>query len=235
MRRQIPNFLTLLNLFSGSIAIVMAFQGDFKGVVIWIAIAALFDFLDGLAARLLKAYSSLGKELDSLADVVSFGVAPASAVFILIRDWSLIPGYLEFLQPWLPYMAFLIPVFSAYRLAKFNIDERQTNSFIGLPTPANALFWISYCYGIHQSAAKNEHFFYLTAAFIIVMSLLMISEIPMFSLKIKKATFKGNEKQILLLLLVVLFIVLQGVVGISWGIAAYILLSIVCNKKKTNR
>lgn len=232
MRKQIPNILTLSNLFSGSVAIVMAFQADFIGVVIWVVIAALFDFLDGMAARLLKAYSPLGKELDSLADVVSFGIAPASAVFILIRDWSLIPGYLEFLQPWLPYMAFFIPVFSAYRLAKFNIDERQTSSFIGLPTPANGLFWISYSYGMHQLVAENENLFYLTIGLIILMSLLMISEIPMFSLKIRKITFKGNEKQILLAVLMILMVALQGISGISWGIAAYILLSFLSYRRK---
>lgn len=226
MRKQIPNIVTLLNLFSGCIAIVMAFQGNFKAVVLWVAAAALFDFLDGLAARLLKSYSPIGKELDSLADVVSFGVAPAAAVFILLRDYSLIPGYLEPLHPLLPYLAFFIPVFGAYRLAKFNIDERQTTSFLGLPIPSNGLFWISYCYGMTGVAAGNEYIFYLTAGLIILMSLLMISEIPMFSLKIKELAFKGTEKQILLVVLMILFVAFLGIAGAAWGIVAYILLSI---------
>lgn len=226
MRKQIPNILTLSNLFSGCIAISMVFQGNFKAVAIWVAIAALFDFLDGMAARMLKAYSPLGKELDSLADVVSFGVAPASAVFIMLRDYSLLPGYLEPLHLLIPYLAFLIPVFSAYRLAKFNIDERQTSSFLGLNAPANGLFWISYCYGISGAAPDNGSLFYLTTALIIVMSLLMISEIPMFSLKIKKIAFKGNERQIILAILMILFVLLFGISGVAWGIIAYILLSL---------
>lgn len=232
MRKQIPNILTLSNLFSGCIAVVMAFQANFKAVVMWVAVAALFDFLDGMAARLLKAYSPLGKELDSLADVISFGVAPAAAVFILLRDYFLLPGYLEPLHVWIPYLAFLIPVFSAYRLAKFNIDERQTSSFIGLPTPANGLFWISYSYGMTQFVTGNENFFYLTTGLIIVMSVLMVSEIPMFSLKIKKISFKGNEKQILLIVVMLLLIALQGISGIFWGIGAYIFLSVIGNSRK---
>lgn len=231
MRKQIPNILTLSNLFSGCIAISMAFQGNIKAVVVWVMMAALFDFLDGMAARLLKAYSPLGKELDSLADVISFGVAPASAVFILLRDLSLLPDYLTSLHLLLPYLAFLLPVFSAYRLAKFNIDERQTSSFIGLPTPANGLFWISYCYGMAGKVSENENLFYLTAGMIILMSLLMISEIPMFSLKIKKLALKGNERQLVLILLMIPLVAFMGIGGIAWGIVAYLLLSIAGRSK----
>lgn len=227
MRKQIPNLLTLSNLFSGCVAISMAFQYNFKAVVIWVVIAALFDFLDGMAARLLHAYSPLGKELDSLADIVSFGVAPASAVFILLCNGSLLPDYLTPIHLLIPYLAFLIPVFSAYRLAKFNIDERQTSSFIGLPTPANGLFWISYCYGMSGLVAENENLLYLTAGLIILLSLLMISEIPMFSLKITKITFKGNERQIILIALMILLVAFLGISGIAWGIVIYILLSII--------
>ena len=143
MKKHIPNTITSLNLFSGSIAIVMAFEGAYIWVVFWVIIAAIFDFFDGMAARLLNAYSDIGKELDSLADVVSFGVAPAVAVFTLLRNDIIYHESLIFIQPYIPYLAFVIPIFSALRLAKFNIDERQTSSFIGLPTPANALFWIS--------------------------------------------------------------------------------------------
>ena len=154
MRKQIPNIITLLNLFSGTIAITLAFNGNFLGVVIWVVIAAIFDFFDGMAARALKAYSPLGKELDSLADVVSFGVAPASALFILMKDSFIYPDALQSISHLIPYIAFLIPVFAAYRLAKFNIDTRQSHSFIGLPTPANGLFWISYCYAIDKLAMR---------------------------------------------------------------------------------
>jgi CDP-diacylglycerol--serine O-phosphatidyltransferase len=199
----------------------MAFQGNFEAVAVWVAVAALFDFLDGLAARLLKAFSPLGKELDSLADLVSFGVAPASAVFILLRDLSLFPGYLSPLHPWLPYLAFLIPVFSAFRLAKFNLDERQTTSFTGLPTPANGLFWIGYCCGMAGAVSENENLFYLTAVMVILLSLLMIAGIPMFSLKSKQLT-----KPLILVVLMILLVVFFGLGGIAWGIIAYILLSV---------
>ncbi len=232
MRKQIPNILTLSNLFSGCIAIAMAFQGNFKAVVVWVIIAAVFDFFDGMAARLLKAYSPLGKELDSLADIVSFGVAPASTVFLLLRDYILLPDYLNALHPWIPYLAFLIPVFSAYRLAKFNIDERQTSSFLGLPTPANGLFWISYSYGMSQMVTVSDSFFYLIVALIFLMSLLMISEVPMFSLKIKKLTMKGNERQIILIILMTLLVLFLGITGIAWGIAAYIILSFLTRDGK---
>lgn len=226
MKKHIPNILTLLNLFSGCIAIIMAYKNDFEGVVIWVAIAALFDFFDGMAARILKAYSPLGKELDSLADVVSFGVAPAAALYILMNNYFLLNGLPLIVSHYAPYLAFLIPMFAAYRLAKFNIDERQTTSFFGLPTPANGLFWISYCYGLHKLAPLNELIFYLTIMLIFLFSWLMISEIPMFSLKIKKITLKGNERQLLLVSLFIIFISLWGISGIAGVIAAYIIISI---------
>ncbi len=207
MKKQIPNIITLLNLFSGCIAIVMAFKGNFPAAVIWIMLAAAFDFCDGLAARSLGVSSKMGVELDSLADVVSFGVAPASAVFILLQDFTFFP--------------------SAYRLAKFNIDDRQTTSFLGLPTPANGLFWITYVYGTHLQAGTNGFYFYLTIGFILALSLLMISEIPMFSLKIKSLKLKGNEKQLLLIVLMIAFVSLWGILGVAWGVLAYIVLSVI--------
>ena len=227
MKKQIPNILTLLNLFSGCIAITMAFQHNFMAVVIWVAIAALFDFLDGAAARLLNARSPIGKELDSLADLVSFGVAPAAALFMLLRDQLLLPGFLEPAALYMPYLAFLIPAFSAYRLAKFNLDERQTTSFLGLPTPANGLFWISYTYGLQKLAVTNENLFYLTTALILIFSWLMISEIPMFSLKIKSLRLKSNIRPAILVLLMILFMVFRGILGIAGGVVAYILLSLL--------
>lgn len=227
MKKQIPNIITLLNLFSGCIAIVMAFKGNFSAAVVWIMLAAAFDFCDGLAARSLGVSSKMGVELDSLADVVSFGVAPASVVFILLQDFTFFPSFLSQLKPFLPYLAFLIPVFSAYRLAKFNIDDRQTTSFLGLPTPANGLFWITYVYGTHLQAGTNGFYFYLTIGFILVLSLLMISEIPMFSLKIKSLKLKGNEKQLLLIVLMIAFVSLWGILGVAWGVLAYIILSVI--------
>ena len=227
MKKHIPNTITLLNLVSGLIAIVNAFEGNFLGVVIWVVIAAIFDFFDGLAARVLNAPSAIVKELDSLADVVSFGVAPAVAVFILLRNFSLYPDFLQPLALYIPYIAFVIPAFSALRLAKFNLDERQSTSFIGLPTPANALFWISYCYGVQSIAPTNSALIYSTLGFAIVLSLLMVSEIPMFSLKFKKLAFKGNEKQLILVIVMIAFFALWNIIGIAWGILVYIAMSIL--------
>jgi CDP-diacylglycerol--serine O-phosphatidyltransferase len=229
MKRHIPNAFTMMNLFSGCIALVMAFSENFSGVVIWVFIAAVFDFFDGFAARLFGVTSPLGKELDSLADVVSFGVAPASAVFILLRNFSVYPPCLTDISPYIPFMAYLIPVFSALRLGNFNLDEKQTSSFLGLPTPANALFWISYCYGVQHIAPVNWALLYLTLGFILVLSLLMISHIPMFSFKITAFKFKGNEKQILLVFFMIAFIALWGILGIAAGILAYIIISLIAN------
>lgn len=229
MKRHIPNAFTMMNLFSGCIALVMAFSENFSGVVIWVFIAAVFDFFDGFAARLFGVTSPLGKELDSLADVVSFGVAPASAVFILLRNFSVYPPCLTDISPYIPFMAYLIPVFSALRLGNFNLDEKQTSSFLGLPTPANALFWISYCYGVQHIAPVNGALLYLTLGFILVLSLLMISHISMFSFKITAFKFKGNEKQILLVFFMIAFIALWGILGIAAGILAYIIISLIAN------
>lgn len=231
MKKQVPNIITLLNLTSGCIATVMAFNGDFQMAFLWIVVAAVFDFFDGLAARLLGVSSKLGVELDSLADVVSFGVAPSIAVFILLRDFTVLPEQLLPIQNLIPYFAFLIPAFSAYRLAKFNIDERQTTSFLGLPTPANGLFWISYAFGMQNPIGDNNLYLYLTLILIVVFSLLMVSEIPMFSLKMKSMGFKGNERQYILAALILAFVILWGIAGIAWGIAGYILLSLTSGKK----
>lgn len=230
MRRHIPNLLTLLNLLSGCIAITFAFEGNFAVAALLIFAAAILDFLDGMAARLLNAYSPLGKELDSLADVVSFGVAPAVALFILLRDYALFPSFTEPIRLYIPYLAFLLPVFSAYRLAKFNIDERQTKNFLGLPTPASGLFWISYCFGIHTWMPTNEWLFHLTLGLLFVLSPLMVLNIPMFSLKISSLQLKGNERQALLAVLSIAFVALWGVIGVSAAIIAYILLSLLSKK-----
>jgi len=232
MRKQIPNLITLLNLFSGCVALTMAFRGAFAAVVMWVLIAALLDFFDGMAARLLNAHSDIGKELDSLADLVSFGVAPAAALHVLLRDHlrtAVVPVEVAQL---IPYLAFMIPLFSAYRLAKFNLDERQRNSFLGLPTPANALFWISYCYGIWQLTPSDNLLLYLTLVLLLALSFLMVSEVPMFSLKVSKIDIRKNGIQLTLLLLATLFIAWWGIPGIAWSILTYILLSLLTFRKR---
>lgn len=231
MKRHIPNLLTSMNVLSGSIACVMAFNGNYLWVVIWVVIAAIFDFLDGFAARLLKAYSPIGKELDSLADMVSFGVAPALMVFRLLSDLLMTKPFNCLIDEYIPYISFLLVIFSALRLAKFNIDERQSTSFIGLPTPANALFWISLCYGI---SIKGEFIqaigLYPIIGLIVVFSLLLTSEIPMFSLKIKNLAFKGNELRYLLIVSMIVAVFFWGVLGIAGGIIFYIVLSAATSK-----
>jgi len=153
MKKHIPNFITCLNLFSGCVASYLAFKGNYQGAFVAILFAAVFDFLDGFAARLLKAYSPMGKELDSLADMISFGLAPGAIVFSLLTDTGI--------NEWLPFAGFLIPVFSGLRLAKFNIDDRQTSSFLGLPVPANAIFWAGIVYSFSPFLTNNLWFFLL--------------------------------------------------------------------------
>ena len=147
--RNIPNTITSCNLFCGCIASYMAFHSKYELALLFIVLGATFDFFDGMTARLLHVSSPIGKELDSLADDITFGLAPAAIAFSLFKEVN----YPDFLQPLsgiMPYTAFLIAVFSALRLAKFNLDERQTSSFIGMPTPANALFWGSLTVGAHS-------------------------------------------------------------------------------------
>jgi len=223
IHKHIPNAITSLNLFSGCIAIVFAFEEAYLTAALFIALAAVFDFLDGFAARLLKAYSAMGKELDSLADVVSFGVAPGVMAYSFIATQSMTMGS----PTWLAWFGFLIPVFSALRLAKFNLDERQTSSFLGLPTPANALFW---AFGIGSSFN-----FFLSYNFdpivivigILISSALLVLEIPMFSLKFKDFQWKGNRLRYYFLMGCIILLALLNVNGISACIVWYILLSVL--------
>ena len=203
--KYIPNTITCFNLASGCFATIMALQGDLKAAIIWIIIAAIFDFSDGLAARLLKAYSPLGKELDSLSDIVSFGVAPGMSL----------------------YLAFAIPVFSGLRLAKFNVDERQSTSFIGMPVPAHALLWGSLSY-VLQPFITNHALYILIACLIASMatSYLLVSEVPMFSMKVKSLKWKGNELRYILIVCGLLFLLLFGFLGIAGTMLLYIILSL---------
>lgn len=223
--KYIPNTITCFNLASGCFATIMALQGDLKAAIIWIIIAAIFDFSDGLAARLLKAYSPLGKELDSLSDIVSFGVAPGMSLYVLLATAvgsSEISGI-----SWLPYLAFVIPVFSGLRLAKFNVDERQSTSFIGIPVPAHALLWGSLSY-VLQPFITNHALYILIACLIASMatSYLLVSEVPMFSMKVKSLKWKGNELRYILIVCGLLFLLLFGFLGIAGTMLLYIILSL---------
>lgn len=224
IRKHIPNTITCLSLVSGCIASVMALQGQLWWAAVWIIIAAVFDFMDGFAARLLKAYSPMGKELDSLSDMVSFGVAPGMIVFWMLGQASQPLGEIGH---YIPYLAFVIPAFSSLRLAKFNIDERQTTSFIGMPVPAHALFWASAGYSLAPlSQANPVAFIVVTVVVAVLMSLLLVSEIPMFSLKIKSVGWKGNERRYILVGCAVIFVAVFGMLGIAGTILLYLLLSI---------
>lgn len=230
IRKHIPNTITCLSLASGCVSIIMALEGLLLWSAVWVIVASVFDFLDGFFARLLKAYSPIGKELDSLSDMVSFGVAPGMIVFHLLREAC--PA-LPFgpVNMYIPYLAFIIPVLSALRLAKFNTDERQTTSFIGLPVPAHALFWASLGYSLLPVIHLNETVFVLAVvSFSVITSLLLVSEIPMFSLKIKSLAWKGNEVRYILGICTVLFILFFGLLGIAGSIFLYVLLSVIHSK-----
>jgi CDP-diacylglycerol--serine O-phosphatidyltransferase len=226
---SIPNVLTSGNLFCGCIATVLAINGDIATATYFIFASAIFDFFDGFVARLLKAQSDIGLQLDSLADMVSFGVAPSAMIFHILSV-SQIHVPLE-LPAFTPFFAFFIAVFSALRLAKFNIDKRQTTEFIGLPTPACTLF---FC-GLAHSNIFTVTGFYVLLASIPVFCFLLVSEIPMFSLKIKKSSgfAKKYSLQILLLLGAIVFIAVWRLQGISITIAFYVLLSIFRNVRRS--
>ena len=190
--RNIPNTLTSCNLFSGCIAAYMAFHGNYKEALLFIVLGAMFDFFDGMTARLLHVSSPIGKELDSLADDITFGLAPAAIAFSLFKEVY----YPDFLMPVagiMPYTAFLIAVFSGLRLAKFNIDERQTSSFIGLPTPANALFWGSLIIGNRGFLVSEKFNAVFLFLFMLLFCFLLVAELPLFALKFKNLSWKENK------------------------------------------
>ena len=192
IKKHIPNTITCCNLVSGCIATSYAFGGTPDMALLWIIIGAIFDFFDGMSARLLHVSSPIGKELDSLADDVTFGVAPATIVFseLYVMEY---PVFMEPLRQVLPYFAFVIAAFSALRLAKFNLDERQTTSFIGVPTPANALFWGSLIVSSPSWFTSNSWSVFIVLGLIIATSYLLVCELPLFALKFKQWSFKGNE------------------------------------------
>jgi len=228
--RHIPNSVTCLNLFSGCIATVMAFESEYELAMLFIVLSAVFDFFDGMLARTLHAYSKIGKELDSLADDVSFGVAPSVLVFSLFKEVQY-PLFLQGVEAYIPFLAFAISVFSALRLAKFNVDERQTTSFIGLPVPANALFWGSLVVGAHSfliSDSFNAIYLFILVA---IFSYLLVSEIPMFSLKFKNLSWKDNKVSFIFLLVCIPLLAFLKVTGFAAIIVWYILLSVITRKK----
>lgn len=226
----IPNTLTCLNLFSGCVAAVMAFQFQYEWALLFIVIGAVFDFLDGLAARMLHSYSPLGKDLDSLADDISFGLAPAAVVFSLFREMPY-PLWMAGVASCFPYLAFLIAVFSGLRLAKFNNDTRQTTSFIGLPVPANALFWASFAVGFHTLLTDGGFHPLLLLLIVCLSSWALVSEIPMFSLKFKDLSWAHNRLRFFFLLVCVVLLAWLQIRGLAVCIVWYVLLSLFADRK----
>lgn len=228
--RHIPNTVTCCNLICGCIASVMAFQARYDMAIIFIIIGAVFDFFDGMLARLFKVSGPLGKELDSLADDITFGFASSVIVFSLFKEVHY-PEFLQSMADFIPYTAFLISAFSALRLGKFNIDPRQSTSFIGMPTPANALFWGSLVVGGHDFLVSESFNALYLLALVILMSYLLIAEIPMFSLKFKNLTWKDNKVSYIFLLVCIPLLIIFRISGFAAIILWYILLSLITRKK----
>ena len=234
MKKHIPNTITCCNLISGCIATYFAFMGDSQLALLFIVIGAVFDFFDGMVARLLHVSSPIGKELDSLADDITFGFAPSAIVFNYLCTFHIH-------WPIIPFLAFIMAAFSALRLAKFNLDERQALGFIGLPTPANALFWGSLIVGLEKWSEDYSLFTthdslpYLVLCGTFISSYLLIAEIPMFALKFKTWGWKGNEVKYIFILSCIPLLLFLGVSGLAAIIAWYVILSIITTKKnKTN-
>lgn len=241
IKKHIPNAITCCNLLCGCLAIVQAFEGNLVYTAYLVGLAAIFDFFDGFAARMLKVSSAIGKDLDSLADMVTFGVVPGLVMFQLLKT-SLITGNEDFQvfknNSFLVYLPFIIIIFSALRLAKFNNDTRQTESFIGLNTPANSMVICSFPLIINQhpeiGTLLNP---YVLCVLSVGLSLVLVSEIPMFSLKFKHFKWKGNEIRFIFLALSLLMLTTLQFLGIPLIIILYVLLSLLTNylaKRKVN-
>ena len=227
MKKHIPNTITCLNLISGCIATYWAFQGNYEQALLFIIIGAVFDFFDGMVARLLHVSSPIGKELDSLADDITFGFAPSAIVFGFLKGMEAeADSSLFTLHSSLPFLAFIMAAFSALRLAKFNLDERQALGFIGLPTPANALFWGSLVVGLGDSIASLPYAEFIILVGVFISSWLLVSEIPMFALKFKTWGWKGNEIKYIFLITCIPLLLLLEVSGLAAIIAWYVILSV---------
>lgn len=237
MKKQIPNILTLLNLFSGTIACILALKGLLVEAAFFVFLGVFFDFFDGFAARMLNVQGELGKQLDSLADVVTSGVAPAFVMYELLKNTSSVSRIFVYKEEqWLllPFVGLLLALAAAYRLANFNIDTRQTNSFIGLPTPAMALVVLSFPliqeygqFSIVQYWIKNQWFL---IGVVFLLSYIMNSEIRLFALKFKNFTWKDNTYRFVFLGISITMLLLLQVTAVPLIILFYIVLSIFTQK-----
>ncbi|WP_285057350.1 CDP-diacylglycerol--serine O-phosphatidyltransferase [Pedobacter ginsengisoli] len=219
VKKHIPNAITCANLFSGCIGIVYAFNGQLETAAYFVLLSGIFDFFDGLAARALNVKSDIGKELDSLADMVSFGFLPGAVMFQLLKQS-------DYTSEYLPYLGFIITVFSALRLAKFNIDTRQTEDFIGLNTPMNTLFVVSLPF-IQQDYPALTGSTVLLLALTAILSTLLVSEIRIFSLKFSSTSWKLNKLKYIFLILSALLIPFLKFAAVPFILVLYIALSII--------
>ena len=232
IKKHIPNLITLLNLFSGCIALVFALNKDFDLAFYFVCLGIFLDFFDGFFARLFKVSSPLGLQLDSLADMVTSGVVPGVVMYQMIANSSAFPTMNSDVV-FYPFLGFIITLGSCYRLANFNIDTRQTDSFIGLPTPANALFILSlplvlkYSDSIIILEVLTNH--WLLMVITLFSAYILNAEIPLFSLKIKKFNITDNVLQIVFLSLSLLFLLFFEYLGIPMVIIFYVLLSVLNN------
>ncbi|MFN3342671.1 MAG: CDP-diacylglycerol--serine O-phosphatidyltransferase [Flavobacteriales bacterium] len=265
LKKHIPNLFTLGNLLCGCLSVVAAFRWELQFATYLILFGAFLDFFDGFIARLLKVSGEIGKQLDSLADMVTFGVAPGMIVFQMLRvsQWGDGLKMDELYHP-IAFIAFLIPLFSAYRLAKFNIDTRQSDRFIGLPTPANALFFSSFPLILEWNSAHyisyerslsyvlsfpdhplpfspptDQPFSFLLnpvllTALTVLFSVLLISEIPLLALKFKQFGWKGNEWRWSLVIMAVALLIIFKFLAIPIIVVLYILISILNNTIKSH-
>jgi len=236
LKRNIPNFFSLLNLLSGIIACIFILQGDFTQGFFFVCLGIFFDFFDGLAARLLKVSSELGVQLDSLADATTSGLAPALVMFQLMKSENGIDmshPNIDGSTPWFAYIGLVIALGAAYRLAKFNVDTRQTDSFIGLPTPANTLFILSIpMIMLHHldtwiAQLLNQNWMLIGISLLSVV--VMNAEIPLFSLKLKSFNLNDNWFVFSFLIVCLLLLISLQFVGLFIIIPFYVLLSILKN------
>ncbi len=242
IKKHIPNFITIINLLCGCIAIVVAFDGMLVLSAYLIVLAAFFDYFDGMMARLLRTFSDIGKQLDSLADVISFGLAPGVIIYNLMLHNPQTPEVLIKNANIIPFISFLIPVFSALRLAKFNTYPEQTNFFIGLPTPANALLIASLPLIIASAESVKEfpfmefsriiHLPYFLIIMSVVLSYLLISRIKLFSLKFKNLELKNNSNRYIFLIISLFLLIAVQCAAIPTIILLYIILSLPLNLVK---
>lgn len=235
IKKHIPNFITCLNLFSGTMSVFAAFHGLLAEAALLLFASAIFDFFDGFAARMLKAYSPMGKDLDSLADMVSFGLAPMVMLHMMVKFVLLGSFDADFFEQATGVQALIIlpfvgTVFSGLRLAKFNVDTRQSESFIGLTTTATGMFLASLAFVFVKGDGwlfDSLHNQWVLLSFVPLFSFLLVSEIPMFSLKFKTFGVKGNADKYILLAASLFFLVWVGFGGIAITIALYVLFSLI--------